>query len=111
MVGYRRQKAFFIAVSVVVGFLIILYSLRKPSDAFKPFTAFIFASTRNVGLPSSDKDKQLPHEAYDNSVQFDQVSTIKELFQVFWQIILRFICAYLYTTVGSIDMYVDLVVI
>lgn len=87
MVGYRRQKFFLLTAAVAAAVLIFLYfySLRKTSDAFKPVT-LIFTSTSTHNVKPSDagsaihKDVQPDYQRYDNSVQFDHVSTSIEMF-------------------------------
>ena len=82
MVGFRRQKLLCLiaaVVSLAVLVVFYLYSFRKTSDAFKPFTALIFASTgtrtHNVaGLQVVKESKRLEYQGYDNSVPFDHVS-------------------------------------
>ena len=81
MVGYRRQKLCVIAavVSLTVLVVLYLYSFRKTSDAFKPFTALILASTNTrthnvAGLQVVNENKRLQHQGYENSVPFDHVS-------------------------------------
>ena len=77
MVGYRRQKSFVLTAAVAAAVLIVLYfySLRKTSDAFKPF-ALVFASSRTHTVTGLQivKDKKPRYQGYDNAVQFDHVS-------------------------------------
>lgn len=67
------------AVSLIVLVFLYLYLFRKTSDAFKPFTTLIFASTstrtHNVaGLQVVNENKRLQYQGYENIVPFDHVS-------------------------------------